>query len=163
MRRTKTLYGHTVCKGCWASFFTRRQLAGLIDAIPILFFSLILADVFADVRKPSGLFPNRADWPYYACCSAVLVLRDAFGGRSLGKMICDLQVVDRTSHAPVGLLRSALRNWFLCMPLLALIEDSAMSRGPRIGDAIARTRVIWGRHRDNQVFTGVAGVAKIFE
>ena len=162
MRRTKALYGRIVCRRCWAGFHRRRQIAWIIDAILLGLLGFILAEL-ARVPLPEDSFPSRDDWPWYAILSGLLGLKDVFGGRSLGKAICGLQVVDRESDAPAWPHQSILRNCFLSIPLLVVIEGYLMAGGPRIGDAIARTRVIWTRYRDNQVFAGVAGVAKVFE
>jgi uncharacterized RDD family membrane protein YckC len=163
MRRTKALYGRIVCRRCWAAFHRRRQVAWAIDALLLVLIAIALAELAHVPAEPDHVFPTRSDWPWYAILSALLAMKDGFGGRSVGKALCDLQVVDRSSDAPAWLHQSILRNFFLCMPLCVVIEGMLMAGGPRIGDAIARTRVIWRRHRDNQVFKGIAGVTKVFE
>jgi uncharacterized RDD family membrane protein YckC len=162
-RRTKALYGRAVCRRCWAAFHRRRQIAWVIDALLIVPAAIGLAELGHFPAGPRHVLPTGTDWPWYAILSTLFALKDGFGGRSIGKAICDLQVVDRESDAPAWLHQSVLRSCFLSMPFCVLIEGMLMAGGPRIGDAIARTRVIWRRHRDNQIFKGVAGVAKVFE
>ena len=81
--------------------------------------------------------------------NAYILSRDAFfGGRSIGKRIIGLQVVDMTDR-PCTFWKSCIRNLivvvFMYVPGLLIIEYIAMRSSReqrRIGDYMAKTRVI---------------------
>lgn len=98
--------------------------------------------------------------------AAYLLLRDGFDfkymrGRSLGKQMMGLKV-ERLDGAEMDLMTSALRNWPLALPLLSLfgllwllLAPIALAivlveagfgllspEGRRVGDLLARTRVV---------------------
>lgn len=85
------------------------------------------------------------------------LFRDGFSGRSIGKRICRLIVVDLESNSPCSMKKSALRNLYLLLitilhwiiPLFGLltflIEPIAVLTSPqglRFGDRLAKTKVI---------------------
>lgn len=73
---------------------------------------------------------------------------EALGGQSVGKLLSNVQVVQQDGE-PVDVRGAVLRN--LALPvdlfLFGLVAYSAMSRSPercRVGDGLARTRVVQG-------------------
>ncbi len=73
-----------------------------------------------------------------------LIFRDVFGGRSIGKYLLDMQAVDE-NNKPISTGQAIARNILLIIPFFMLIEYFVMKGdkdGRRIGDKIAKTRVI---------------------
>jgi uncharacterized RDD family membrane protein YckC len=159
MARARVLYGRDVCRRCWSGFTNLRQLAWVIDAVLVGFLAELLA---AAVTGPADA-PMVPRWSYYVILAGLFAAKDGFGGHSLGKAICGFQVVDRDTGEPASFLRCAARNWFLAIPLVAMYIAMTMGPGPRLGDRLARTRVIRRRQRDNPVFAPAAVIAKVFE
>jgi uncharacterized RDD family membrane protein YckC len=132
----------------------------VLDTIPLVLLALFVSVLLGGERAEDD---TRLDPIYVVTITCLLAIKDGFGGQFLGKALCGLQVVDRDSNLPAKLHQSAIRNWFLALPFMALIVALTMNKGPRIGDGMAKTRVIWKRHRDNPVFSSPAAAAKVFE
>jgi uncharacterized RDD family membrane protein YckC len=126
---------------------------------------LISSYAKADVRKRAlaavadGLFVAVAlfyyrSWgsPVYLFAGAAyLLLRDAMGGRSLGKFLFGLMVVDLETGRPCGSRASISRNVLLLLPganiVASFLEASTIIRDPqgqRLGDRFALTQVVEG-------------------
>ncbi|MCK6459530.1 MAG: RDD family protein [Planctomycetes bacterium] len=160
MKRPRVLYGHQVCRRCWSGFITRRQLAWIVD---VFFLQFVVGFLFGFFGAMAGSGKEPATGPIVLAFVGVLAFKDGFAGHSFGKWICGVQVVDRESGTPAGFGRSFLRNWVAAIPLMPLVIAFSMNRGPRIGDGMAKTRVIWKRYRDHPVFSSPAAAAKVFE
>lgn len=158
MKRPKTLYGHQVCRRCWARFMNRRQIAWIVDTIGIGF----VVGLFLGL-----LFPGNADDSSSGVLNLIFVtyfvFKDGFAGQSLGKAMCGVQVVHQDSGEPTGFGRSFLRNWILLLPFVPLVVAFTMGKGPRLGDEMGKTKVIWKRYRDSPVFAPPGAAAKVFE
>ena len=77
-------------------------------------------------------------------CLFYMLLRDTFGGRSLGKFACGLKVID-IKERPLKISQAIIRNIFIVLPILPLVEYFVMlknQQGRRIGDKAAKTIVI---------------------
>jgi uncharacterized RDD family membrane protein YckC len=126
---------------------------------------LISSYAKADVRKRAlaaladGLFVAVAlfyyrSWgsPLYLFAGAAyILLRDAFAGRSLGKFMFGLVVVNLETGRPCGSRASISRNVLLLLPganiVASFLEASTIIRDPqgqRLGDRFALTQVIEG-------------------
>lgn len=156
-RNPKRVFDCAVCRKCRNRFATRRQLAFIIDLILLGALMLGAATAIVDSRGPSS--PRRTD----ATVELVIVLaiyiglplmfsaKDGFSGMSAGKWMCGVQVLDRSSRKPIGLLQSINRNICLLIPfvspIMMLIVAFQLANGPRMGDRYARTMVIWRRFR----------------
>ncbi|MBI4861888.1 MAG: HEAT repeat domain-containing protein [Candidatus Riflebacteria bacterium] len=72
------------------------------------------------------------------------LIRDVLGtGQSLGKRPNSLYVIDATTGAPCTLGQSIMRNLFLMLPLINLVEIILVfTSGIRLGDRVAGTRVV---------------------
>jgi uncharacterized RDD family membrane protein YckC len=74
------------------------------------------------------------------------LLRDSlFGGRSLGKKIMGLKVINTKTNGPCSKKDSVLRNITLIIPVVGLIDvimGLVDAEGLRIGDKIAGTKVV---------------------
>lgn len=83
--------------------------------------------------------------------AALLLVRDGLGGRSLGKFLCGLVVIDLRTKRPAGIAGSAQRNFLFVLPganLVALVLEARTihrdPRGQRLGDRFAFTQVVDG-------------------
>jgi len=140
----------------------RRQVAWILDILIVNWGIGFFAGLF--VALLAG--PTQGDDPpriIFLAIAAMFTFKDGIAGQSPGKAICGVQVVHRDSGAPAGFGRSFLRNWILLVPFVPLIVALTMGKGPRLGDEMGKTRVIWKRYRDHPVFTPPAATAKVFE
>jgi len=143
-KKAKLLYGHLVCRKCYRDFATRRQSAFIVDIIlwnVCLIIVLGLAGLFRDAIQGLAL-----------PLSPIFCLKDGFSGSSPGKAIVGVQVVDKTTGAPIGFGASFKRNLPLIIPFVPLIVLFQLHKGNRIGDGWANTRVIWKKYRDKAPF-----------
>ncbi|MEK6567112.1 MAG: RDD family protein [Candidatus Omnitrophota bacterium] len=77
-------------------------------------------------------------------CFFYMLLRDTFGGRSLGKFACGLKVID-VKERQLKIIQAIIRNIFIVLPILPLVEYFVMlknQQGRRVGDNAAKTIVI---------------------
>ncbi len=88
---------------------------------------------------------------YLAASAAYLLLRDAMGGQSLGKLILGLVVIDLQTGRPSSLSGSVRRNLLLLLPganVVAIFLEARTivtdPQGQRLGDRLAQTHVIEG-------------------
>lgn len=168
----KQLYGHNVCKKCLYGFANRRQVAWLADAILI---GIIGAAVgfgigsAIDATRPdlvdSVVFMVALQLAIGLLFSTIFVLRDGTNGQSLGKMLTGVQVVDARTGQPISFLASFKRNaWYytgvipvvggIANLVLIIVIIIQMTKGPRLGDRFAGTRVIWKKFATSPVFGG---------
>lgn len=142
--KAKPLYDVLVCKKCSDDFANLRTLAHVIDKVVWMFGPYMAMLTFMSILP--GLL---------AVCFAILMLlmmtigftlKDGFNGKSIGKRVLGLQVVDQNSGAPIGLWKSFLRNIVFYIPILPLIALLTLSKGKRIGDDWANSRVVWDKH-----------------
>ena len=161
MRKGKDLYGKLVCKKCLYKFANRRQFAYAIDGGLFQLFSsfiggaVLIAMVSALDWSPSQVELNVVSFfaigiPF----GLVFALKDGFAGKSLGKVLCGVQVRDETNYMPIGFNASFKRNLCLLIPFAILVILVQMTKGKRLGDHWAGTRVIWTKYVNNPVFTG---------
>jgi uncharacterized RDD family membrane protein YckC len=74
------------------------------------------------------------------------LLKDGFHGHSFGKSLLGLQVVDIDTGQGAGFGASFKRNLPMLIPFAPLVAAFQMSRGPRLGDGWANTRVVWKKY-----------------
>lgn len=93
---------------------------------------------------------TRSVWSV-AVAAVYLLFRDAVRGRSPGKFVCSLVVVDLETQAPVGVRGSAERNLTSVIPganVVAMILETVTiirdPQGQRLGDRFACTQVVDG-------------------
>lgn len=165
MSRPKELYGHSVCKKCVNSFANRRQLAWFIDMLIIrigilgvsFFIGYLVAATIVSARgsvsdSDMAMF-SAIDWGFFLVGLLLVVCKDGFSGRSPGKVLTGVQVVDKDTLKPIGFMASMKRNWPTLIPIVPIICGMQLLKGPRWGDKFANTFVIWNRHADNPVFS----------
>lgn len=91
-------------------------------------------------------------------------MKDGFNGRSPGRRLCGLQVIDDTTLTPIGIRQSLKRNVFILFGVvpfggfvtfvLVIIIITQMAKGYRLFDRYARTRVVWLKYASLPVFGG---------
>jgi uncharacterized RDD family membrane protein YckC len=88
---------------------------------------------------------------YLIVAAAYLLLRDAAQGRSVGKFLCGLVVVNLATGRPCGWGPCVSRNVLFLLPganvVAAFLETSTIVRDPqgqRLGDRFALTQVVEG-------------------
>lgn len=145
--------------------------------LPALAFGLVYFPITRVVRSAAVAYP-KADvkrrflaagvdsflilgpWLYYVKTRSAwfllvgagyLLLRDSMAGRSPGKFLCGLVVIDLGTGEPAGIAASARRNFMLVIPganLMAVILETATvirdPQGQRLGDRFALTQVVDG-------------------
>lgn len=116
---------------------SRRFYAGVIDLV----LSLTIASYSISLNSPLPLF----------IAAAYVLLRDGCLGRSVGKVLLSLMVIQVRDSQPAGLVSSVLRNMMFVIPgvnLSALVlEPITIARdlqGQRLGDHLAGTQVVMG-------------------
>ncbi len=159
-RRDKwRLYQAHVCRKCYYSFANRRQLAYIVDALLWWPISLIVLMGLEEIMSVTGAFDagtiSMASMSVsWLVLPLIFSLKDGFGGKSPGKALCGVRVVDRETFQPIGHGASLKRNLVLIVPFMPLIVAVFLSRGYRLGDGWARTKVIWKKHAGHPLFLG---------
>lgn len=157
----KRLYNALVCKRCRNGFANRRQAAFLVDCVVFYLFVVGVAMLigFYEDRSPESLEPLwAAIWGMlvFIIFPVSFALKDSVNGRSPGKVLFGLQVVDTQSRDPIGPGQSFKRNLILVIPYLSLLGLIAgcitMLRGRRWGEEWAGTEVVWLKHATRQPF-----------
>lgn len=107
------LFGARVSQKCSNAFNGRRQLAFLIDAGACLAIAFPVAShmAAADLKGDGRV----SFWMVWAICTGMLFFKDVCRGRSLGKCLCGLQVVDVDTGDPIGLRQALQRNLSLVL------------------------------------------------
>ena len=88
---------------------------------------------------------------YLAVGAGYLLLRDAIGGQSVGKLLFGLVVIDLMSGRAASVPGSARRNFLLLLPGANIVAVFLEARtivvdrqGQRLGDRLAQTQVVEG-------------------
>lgn len=157
----KSIHGIVVCAKCRNGFATRRQAAYIVDAVlltlvtNVIAFGLLLVEPVtpgSTVQLWSGVFAAQMviGW---LIAPLIFTCKDGFSGKSPGRMLCRVTVVDRTTREPIGFRQSFKRNLILMVPYLGIIWIAlTMMKGRRVGDEWANTEVIWDKHRHKLPF-----------
>jgi uncharacterized RDD family membrane protein YckC len=166
MAKPKMLYGHAVCKKCVNGFANRRQIAFVIDVFLVrvlvmggtFAIGLSVGMYFASQGRPvddatMGLLTT-LDIAATVIGMFLIAAKDALSGVSPGKAVMGLRVVHQESGEPITLTTSLKRNWPALIPIMPLVMAVQMMKGPRAGDGIARTRVVWKKFAHSPVFGG---------
>jgi uncharacterized RDD family membrane protein YckC len=155
------LYETPVCKKCYYGFANRRQFAYLIDIILLQILSSGLGALIGIVAQMiAGAQMSEEELQLLTLGSMVFGfvlsigygIKDGFGGKSLGKLICRVTCMKEETYRPAGLWDSFVRNLLLNIPLFILVVLLRMNKGHRPGDGWAKTRVVWDKYQDNPVF-----------
>jgi uncharacterized RDD family membrane protein YckC len=121
-----------------------RIAAFLVDALSISILLVLPASIASYTLAWIGGEIKAIQMVWYVASGIVMLgmlLRDGWRGRSLGKRILGLRLIT-PSGDHCGWFRSILRNLFVVLPVLDLIEVVLVVAGRRrIGDLLARTTV----------------------
>lgn len=158
MHKANPLYGTPVCKRCYYAFTSRRQFAYIFDILlwwlAIMMLNIVLIsviEVLAIDEFAAGLVLLTLGWIVYPL---IFTMKDGFQGHSPGKYLCGVIVVDQHTHEPISFAQSLKRNLVLMIPVVPLIVGFTLSKGPRLCDKWANTRVVWKKYRNHSVFAG---------
>lgn len=86
----------------------------------------------------------------------LIAAKDSLGGVSPGKALTGVRVVHQDSNLPIGIVTSLKRNWPVLIPIMPLVMAVQLLKGPRAGDGMAHTRVVWTKYAHLPVFNGSA-------
>jgi uncharacterized RDD family membrane protein YckC len=144
--------GVPVCPRCHSGALGRRVAAWFIDRVLLVPAAFVVLAVLADAVDAWAGYSSALD--IIAVCLlfggtlSVLLTRDAwFGGRSPGKLIAGLRVVQADTCRPAGLKASVVRNLFFLVPGASLIAAVRLlsGTGRHPGDEWAGTAVVSAR------------------
>ncbi len=113
----------------------KRLVAFLIDLILVSLFGAVFQICIRYIGYVAGL-------ALVSIVFAVFFCRDIFTGRSLGRRICGLSVVDADSFHPVSEFRALVRNLFIVVWPIELVVLFLKKR--RLGDIVTHTDVVEG-------------------
>lgn len=122
------LYNVLVCKKCRNGFANRRQAAWIVDYV-VTYFLLGTGLLFglefllANAGLPSDhvFFEVVGAIVGYVVLPFVFAMKDGFNGRSPGKLVFGLQVVDAYSREPISWGQSLKRNLIVAVPVVSLV------------------------------------------
>jgi uncharacterized RDD family membrane protein YckC len=120
------------------SILHRREWTYIID-ISFAFLISLMINLLAKKFSPPGGFP-------YGEVVGLLyiLLKDSFSGKSIGKLLTSLRVIDSKESKPAGLGKSLMRNFLFIIPFFPLVElivANCRKDKKRLGDLIAGTAV----------------------
>jgi uncharacterized RDD family membrane protein YckC len=115
---------------------------------------LVMVVTLAPSQQEAPFYEGLIGWGVLTLLYGLVLVKDGLAGHSPGKFLCGVQVVDNATLAPGTLLQSVQRNLPTLIPIVPLVIAVQLSKGKRLGDGWANTRVIWKAYRDHPVFTG---------
>ena len=147
----KSINGVIVCPRCRYGLVARRIGAHVVDLgvlYPIAFGAFYVTLTFPSLRI-SGTLSVETVLGYLVAFGipyAIFCLRDSVAGRSPGKLLFGLQVINWDTRRPIGLVASFKRNLILLIPYIEVLLVFTLGKGWRPGDGWANTRVIRRKH-----------------
>jgi uncharacterized RDD family membrane protein YckC len=158
-----SINGVVVCAKCRNGFANRRQAAYLIDALLWLPVSAGIAYGVSSVAisVTNQTDPSAVNMGFlmvnimvgWIVLPLIFTFKDSFAGKSPGRALCGVRVVDRDTLEPIGPLQSLQRNLILLFPYIGFVAVVlTMMKGTRWGDGWANTVVIWDKHRHKPPF-----------
>lgn len=147
-------YDLSVCRPCRRRMILRRITAAVIDfvmAYTLMAITFLMIGVsaritaFLGVRNPIVESDELINLLGNGMVVILWLTRDGwFKGRSVGRLVCRLRVVDTQSGHPASLMKSVKRNLPTLIPLspIAIVIDLVRRNSARIGDGWAKTKVI---------------------
>ncbi len=114
----------------------------LIVLFPLMIFAFIFVIIFIDSSYPDlTFFTNSIGNTILFTPFVAYFLKDSYRGKSIGKRVIGLQVINRSTNLPANALQCFIRNLLIPIwPLEVLI--SLFSPARRLGDIIANTKVV---------------------
>ncbi|MGD9644576.1 MAG: RDD family protein [Pirellulales bacterium] len=162
-RLAQTLYDVPTCRRCIDGFTKRRTVAGFFDWIvlpTLLFMAIGFAQAVLVLRAEDVGGSRVVDIPLRLILLLLPLIayllfaaKDGFAGISPGKALCGLRAIHIETGEPLGVVRSVVRNLPpLVVPLLAFVIALQFRKGPRIGDGMGKSRVVWRKYADKAPF-----------
>lgn len=148
--RNKLLYDVPVCKKCSTDFANRRAIAYIIDGIAWNFFPGFFLGVLSPFLPGGIVFLMATFLSIFG-----FLFKDGFKGKSMGKTLMGLMVLDSHTHEPIGFGQSAKRNLILYVPIIPIIVAFTLNKGMRLGDEWAETQVVWTKYLGQGPFWNV--------
>ncbi len=139
--RNKLLYDVPVCKKCSTDFANRRAIAYIIDGIAWNFFPGFFLGVLSPFLPGGIVFLMATFLSLFG-----FLFKDGFKGKSIGKTMMGLMVLDSRTAQPIGFVQSAKRNLILYVPIIPIITAFTLNKGLRLGDGWAETQVVWTKY-----------------
>lgn len=164
----KSIYGHPVCKKCFYKYANRRQLDYLGDAIVFIIPNMLIIGAVTFALLHSGvseISTQVIDFVLGLGLACIFCFRDSINGRSPGKWMTNLQVVNEADNQPISFGQSFKRNCVLLIGqvpfvgpfvvfVIVIVIAVQVGSGYRIGDRFAKTKVIWLKYANSPVFGG---------
>ncbi len=179
-RKPLLLYGERVCKKCYYHLANCRQLAFFLDLILLTIVNTVAKQAVSYASFDFPISPNSDRFANLFTKLLVLLLfscKDGFTGQSPGKLLTGVQVIESRTLRPISFALSFRRN----IPILAIYVSSILlpffeatsklvditplicfilllymanqlNRGPRWGDKLAGTMVIWKKYAHRPPF-----------
>ena len=151
----RRVYGDAWCQACTHGLARRRRIAAVLDYGLYYLVLVGLSAGIVAIAKSSGMryrYAEAVAWWVWLLAFPAFLLKDGFGGRSPGKAIMGLQVVQGNHGVPAGFSTSFRRNLPLLMPFTPIVMFAQLPDGRRLGDDWARTRVKFTRQPDDRQF-----------
>jgi uncharacterized RDD family membrane protein YckC len=126
------------------TILNRRVIAFIIDltlmGIILGFYMLLITSLL--VEKELDYFSFKYTFAFYLGTSVIVVCKDIFGGRSIGKIIRKLEVRDIETKKRISTSKAILRNIpFLFLGPIELFIGIFKNNHRRVGDIMSRTEV----------------------
>ena len=159
-KRARLLYDTPVCKKCHAEFASRRQCAFIVDLVILWILRGYVFAMAGATAAMAGIGDFAAATVYLLISAGLLTIfcmKDGFSGKSPGKALVGVQVLDATTGLPAGCVSSFRRNLPTLLPFVPLLIGLGLNRGGRIGDGWSHTKVIWTKYRNAAPFATSTG------
>ena len=156
--KCKELFRVLVCRKCRDGFANRREAAYLVD---VVLYYLVMAPIASSIGWLASQCPPHVEELVFILAGLVewivlpilFLLKDSVGGRSPGKRLFGIQVVDAVSREPIGVRQSLKRNLIFMLPYIGAIGGVlTLMKGRRWGEGWAKTEVVWLKHKTRPPF-----------
>ena len=130
------------------SILQRREWTYLLDIvlIQVLCFGVgLILGVAMSGNASNQSIQETATLLGFGVIVVCVLFKDSFSGKSLGKSMTGLRVIDSSTGRPIGPLKSVARNWIFLIPLFPLVElivAGSREDKRRLGDLMANTVVV---------------------
>jgi uncharacterized RDD family membrane protein YckC len=131
-----------------ASILQRREWTYLIDAliINVASYGIVIGSaVIIASQRDEELATYLLGTLCIVCPALLFMLKDSFAGKSLGKLMTGLTVINMDTGRPIGPITSMLRNLLFLLPFFPLVElivANVRQDKRRLGDLMANTIVV---------------------
>ena len=138
------LYNVEVCRSCYYGFASNRHLAFAIDFVFLFISTVSLTLAFTQLYRLYIGYAGRPTYIsiifHYLLLVSLVAFRDGIRGHSPGKFLMGVQVVNIATLAPIGFVRSFIRNLPIAVFLIATFFVGAVTT---IGEYIFAALLFW--------------------